>query len=200
MKITFDTKVLDKYNLSVGEYLLLLLNITCEDVTEAIKSIEEKNLAHKSVYDSNRLILSDQIKELVRDIQTESDTTVIDKDKWFEDVAIAIREIFPKGRKSGTTYMWRDTTAVIAKKLKTLVVKYNFTFTKEQAIKATTTYVESFHNDFKYMQLLKYFILKSAVNANGDTEIRSEFMSLIENEDDTEVTDNTDDDLLTELR
>ena len=74
--------------------------------------------------------------------------------------------------------MWRDSTAVIARKLKTLVVKYDYEFTEEQALKATKAYVESFNGDYTYMQLLKYFILKTM----PDGEIRSDFMSYIENE------------------
>ena len=109
------------------------------------------------------------------------------KDKEFKELADKLKELFPKGKKAGTTYMWRDSTAVIARKLKTLVVKYDYQFTEEQAIKATKAYVESFNGDYTYMQLLKYFILKSL----PDGEIKSDFMSYIENEgQEDELSDN----------
>ena len=67
---------------------------------------------------------------------------------------------------------------------KTLVVKYNFKFTEEEALEATKKYIESFNGNYRFMQLLKYFILKSDPNT-GD--IKSDFMSLIENKDDIEI-------------
>jgi hypothetical protein len=62
-----------------------------------------------------------------------------------------------------------------------LVAKYGYTFTEEEAITATKAYIQSFNGDYRYMQLLKYFILKSVNNPSGDVEIKSEFMSYIEN-------------------
>ena len=77
--------------------------------------------------------------------------------------------------------MWRGTTAEVAKKLKTLVVKYGFVINKESVIKATKEYVNSFNGNYRYMQLLKYFILKSVKDADGNVDIKSELMSIIEN-------------------
>ena len=71
----------------------------------------------------------------------------------------------------------------IARKLKNLVAKYNCKFTEEEAINATKAYVESFNGDYKYMKLLKYFLLKTPINNNGDIEVQSEFMSYLENKD-----------------
>ena len=69
----------------------------------------------------------------------------------------------------------------IAKKLKTLVVKYGYSFSREDVIKATKEYVNSFNGNYRYMQLLKYFILKSVKDADDNVDIKSELMSLIEN-------------------
>ena len=77
--------------------------------------------------------------------------------------------------------MWRGTTAEIAKKLTTLVVKYGYSFSREDVIKATKEYVSSFNGNYRYMQLLKYFILKSVKDADDNVDIKSELMSLIEN-------------------
>ena len=79
--------------------------------------------------------------------------------------------------------MWRGTTAEVAKKLKTLVVKYGYTINREDVLKATKEYVNSFNGNYRYMQLLKYFILKSVRDADGNVDIKSELMSLIENSD-----------------
>ena len=56
--------------------------------------------------------------------------------------------------------------------------KYGNKYTNEQIINATKKYVISFNGDYQYMQLLKYFILKTD---NHTGELRSDFMSIIEN-------------------
>ena len=117
----------------------------------------------------------------------------IDTDRY-DELADKLRELYPKGRKEGTSYLWRDSHAKIANKLRTLVKKYNFKFTDEQAISATKRYIESFNSNYSYMQLLKYFILKK----DKDTgEENSQLMSYIENED---CTDAANDDWMNEVR
>lgn len=117
----------------------------------------------------------------------------IDTDRY-DELADKLRELYPKGRKEGTSYLWRDSHAKIANKLRTLVKKYNFKFTDEQAINATKRYIESFNSNYSYMQLLKYFILKK----DKDTgEENSQLMSYIENED---CTDAANDDWMNEVR
>ena len=117
----------------------------------------------------------------------------IDTDRY-DELADKLRELYPKGRKEGTSYLWRDSHAKIANKLRTLVKKYNFKFTDEQAINATKRYIESFNSNYSYMQLLKYFILKK----DKDTgEENSQLMSYIENED---CTDAGNDDWMNEVR
>ena len=112
----------------------------------------------------------------------------------YDELADKLRELYPKGRKEGTSYLWRDSHAKIANKLRTLVKKYNFKFTDEQAINATKRYIESFNGNYSYMQLLKYFILKK----DKDTgEENSQLMSYIENED---CTDAGNDDWMNEVR
>ena len=117
----------------------------------------------------------------------------IDTDRY-DELADKLRELYPKGRKEGTSYLWRDSHAKIANKLRTLVKKYNFKFTDEQAINATKRYIESFNGNYNYMQLLKYFILKK----DKDTgEENSQLMSYIENED---CTDAANDGWMNEVR
>jgi hypothetical protein len=98
-----------------------------------------------------------------------------------------LRELYPKGKKEGTTYLWRGSVAEIAKKLKTLVVKYGCKFTKEQAINATKEYVKSFNGNYTKMRLLKYFIVKLDKDFDGNINFVSEMMSIIENEDDLDT-------------
>lgn len=185
-KVSINKDVLEKYNLSMDEFLVLLLTYNKANIQEVKQSLVEKGLADFSVFD-DELVISSTTKDLITSITIDSDVKVLSKDKEFKELADKLKELFPKGKKAGTTYMWRDSTAVIARKLKTLVVKYDYQFTEEQAIKATKAYVESFNGDYTYMQLLKYFILKSL----PDGEIKSDFMSYIENEgQEDELSDN----------
>lgn len=180
MNISINEEVLSKWDLNIKEFLFLLFNVKDGDIQECISSLVSKGWVDKNLYDSTKVVISNNRKEDITTILVDSEKTETKFE--FEELANKLREVFPKGKKPGTTYMWRDTTAVIAKKLKILVTKYNCKFTEEQAIKATQAYVNSFGGNYKYMQLLKYFILKTPTNASGDVELRSDFMSYIDNE------------------
>lgn len=179
MNISINEEVLKKWNLTLQEFLFLLFNIKDGDTEQCVTSLVNKGWAARNIYDQTKIVISNNRKDDVATILVDSEK--VDIKLEFEGLADKLREIFPKGKKPGTTYMWRDTTAVIAKKLKILVTKYNCKFTEEQAIRATQAYVNSFNGNYKYMQLLKYFILKTPTNASGDVELRSDFMSYIDN-------------------
>lgn len=102
----------------------------------------------------------------------------------FSILAKKLQELYPSGRKQcgNTSYPWRDSHAIITKRLKALVKKYGECFTDEQAIEATRKYVESFNGNYTYMQLLKYFIFKNLAR-NGEIEESSQLLSYIENKD-----------------
>ena len=181
MKLTIDQTILDKNGLTLEEFLVLYLGAKDVDIESVSQSLIAKGLANKDLFFNGRIVVSDKVKDLISTISIDSDKNVIDKDSEFTELATELREIYPAGRKDGTTYMWRGTTAEVAKKLKTLVVKYGFTINKEDVIKATKEYVSSFNGNYKYMQLLKYFILKSVRDADGNVDVKSELMSIIEN-------------------
>ena len=181
MKLTIDQTILDKNGLTLEEFLVLYLNAKDVDIGKVSQSLIAKGLADKDLFSNGKIVVSDKIKDLISTISIDSDKNVIDKDSEFTELATELREIYPAGRKDGTTYMWRGTTAEVAKKLKTLVVKYGYTINREDVIKATKEYVSSFNGNYRYMQLLKYFILKSVKDADGNVDIKSELMSFIEN-------------------
>lgn len=181
MKLTIDQTILDKYNITLEEFLVLYLGAKEVDVESISQSLIAKGFADKDLFSNGKIVVSDKIKDLISTISIDSDKNVIDKDSEYIELATELRELYPAGRKDGTTYMWRGTTAEVAKKLKTLVVKYGYTLDREKVIKATKDYISSFNGNYRYMQLLKYFILKSVKDADGNTEVKSELMSLIEN-------------------
>lgn len=109
------------------------------------------------------------------------------EDDRYLNLAEKLIELFPKGRKEGTNYMWRDSKVLIAKRLKAVVKKYGASFTDEEAIEATRRYVNSFNGDYRFMQLLKYFIMKKNL-ITGDEN--SQFLSYLENKETSMSSDN----------
>lgn len=181
MKWTIDSTVLEKYNLSMDEFILLLFLARGGDIQKCLSSLLAKKWVDRNIFHPEQVVLSLETKETVQGILLDSDKLVNGKQDDFNALADKLREIFPKGNKAGTNYNWRSSTAEIARKLKNLVFKYNCKFTEEEAIEATKAYVSSFNGDYKYMNLLKYFLLKTPRNNNGDVEIESDFMTYLEN-------------------
>jgi len=115
----------------------------------------------------------------------------------FDSLADKLREIYPKGRKDNTPYTWRDSTAIISKKLKALIKRTGASFTDEEAIEATTKYVASFNGNYQYMKLLKYFISKIEERRDSEGNIvreeTSELLNYIANAKDLDVTNSQSD-------
>ena len=187
MRYTIDDAILSKYNLTEEEFIALVVSFRDLDIQRGNDNLIAKGIADRNIYDKTKIVLSNNTKNMIGSIIVDSDKETINREEEFLDVAQSLRELYPKGKKPGTTYMWKDSNTIIAQKLKTLVVKFGYKFTKEQAIEATRRYIESFRGDYRYMQLLKYFILKTD-RATG--EIRSDFMSYIDNENQGEVNSN----------
>lgn len=180
MSIVINEKAINKNGLSIGEILVLLVISNSVDIEKSINTVLKLGYATSAGSDSLRL--TNKGVEILNNTIIDSFDYTSDDSSRLENLAEKLRELYPTGRKEGTSYMWKGTTAEIVRKLKTLETKYKFKFSDEQAIKATTAYVQSFNGNYKFMQLLKYFILKAGRDADGNIEVKSEFMSLIQNE------------------
>lgn len=110
-------------------------------------------------------------------------------------LADKLKQIYPDGKKLGTTFFWKDSTTVIAERLKKFFLKYG-EHTDEEIIDATKRYVKSFNGDYRYMQLLKYFIWKNKTSGGeliegrlvGEVERQSQLAAYIENKDESSPT------------
>lgn len=181
MKITIDTEVLHKEGMSLGEFLTLLIGYYDVSYKKSYDKLIEDAVVSPNLFAKDEMVLSDNARNLVTKILLESDDKVKDSKIDFTSLAEKLQEIFPQGCRTGTTYSWRDKTEVIAQKLRALVVVHHFSFTEEEAIKATKEYVDSMSNDLERMMLLKYFILKTRKQDDGSVDIDSMFMTIIEN-------------------
>lgn len=191
MKYIIDEDVCKKHNISLEGFLYLLTLVLNKPITQ--DTIREVWNLGAIVIDktSNGKILSASLDKTGENIVTEilEDSVIsrtTDNIDRFLALAQKLIELYPKGKKPGTAYMWRDSKIVIAKRLKSLYDRTKADFTDEQAINATKRYIESFNGNYTYMQLLKYFISKRAI-IDGATEEVSQLLSYIENEDSTQL-------------
>jgi hypothetical protein len=146
-----------------------------------------------------KIVLTVEGINLVEDVflNSEFKESFSEEDRY-DNLAKKLQELFPKGKKPGTNYMWRDSYSIIARKLRTVVKKFGIGFTDEEAILATKKYVDSFKGDYRYMQLLKYFILKKDTTT---LEENSQFLSYLENLNDADIdADNPSNDWTIELK
>lgn len=176
MKIPINTEVLKKYDLSLGQFLVLLSGLYNLDYSSIQKELEERGLVERNLFSDFPPVLSENSKNLVANIIVESDNRLLDCPiKDFETLAKKLQECYPDGIKPGKTYSWRGDTETIAQKLRALVARCNFTFTEEEAVDAVREYVSYFCPPYTYMHTLRNFLLYS----KGETE--SLFMTIIEN-------------------
>ena len=177
MKFTVNTDVLQHEHLTMGDFLILLIGYYSINYKECLDKLIKNKIVSTNVFNPDEIILSNNTKDLITSILISSDDKVINSGIDFTALAQKLQALYPKGNKSGTSYSWTDKTSLIAHKLRTLVVEYSFSFTEQEALRATEEYVKSFSNDLSHMQLLKYFILKTT---NND-DMESMFMTIIEN-------------------
>lgn len=176
MTITINTEVLQKEHLSLGDFLVLLMGYYDLSYREILDKLIRDGTVQPNVFNKDSMVLSNNTKDQVARVLMKSDCKVLGSGLDFNTLAASLQALYPSGTKPGTSYSWRDSNETIAQKLRTLVAKYNFFFTEEEAIKATEEYVSSFEDNQK-MRLLKYFILKTT----DDGQIDSMLMTIIEN-------------------
>ena len=97
-----------------------------------------------------------------------------------QNLAIKLRDIYPKGKMPGTSYYYKGNIEDIRKKLQSFFLRYP-NYTDEQIITATQKYINSMDGDYTYLKLLKYFIWKSEVK-DGEQVVTSILSDYIENE------------------
>lgn len=188
MTICLSKEGCQKNNISIAEALLLLAIHNSANLDKA-----QEELIKKGYITADRNDLFQQIGWRMTAKGAEViDSVIIDSDKKnnseerLVQLAIRLKEIFPKGKKDGTNYYWADGVALIVRRLKLFFKKYGDTYSDEQIVKAAEKYVQGFNGNYTYMRLLKYFILKEKVGAAGEVEGDSELISYIENADQTD--------------
>lgn len=192
MKYIIDTEILEREGIELDEalYLLSVYKKRPIDFNTVQKArVENKILKFENPRDPAKITPKGQ--SYIESILAKSKIHVSsDNLERYRTLADKMREVYPKGLKPGTNYQWRDSTAIIADRLMKLVAKYNIEFTDEEAVDATKRYIASFNGNYKYMQILKYFISKQKPVEGAPAEQNSQFLSFLQNEEYT--TENQD--------
>lgn len=189
MKITINTDHLSRYNLNLGEFLILLMGYFDFDYQQGYQRLVEDKVIEPNLFGTSLVVLSNEAKNLVASIIIGSSDKVEASGINLNDLAQKLQQLYPNGYKPGTTYDWRGRTEDIALKLGILIVVHNFHFTEQEAIDATKEYVASFNN-YEHMSLLRNFLFTSHSDEDGYNNIVSPFMTIIENNR-KETTDET---------
>ena len=181
--ICLNKKAAQQNGITIDEALLMLAIHNKADLERA-----EKALIQKGLITAERNDLFQQVGWRLTNKGTEVlDSVIMDSDKEQEpqdrliQLATKLKETFPKGKKDGTNYYWTEGVALIVRRLKLFFRKYGNKFTDEQIIQAAEKYAQGFNGSYQYMRLLKYFIFKEKVGANGAVEGDSELINYIEN-------------------
>lgn len=183
MTICLNEKIVQNNSMTMGEVLLLLAIHYKSDMDKAHIALIEKGYITAQ---RNQFFIPDGWK--LTNLGTEIlNTIIIDSDKHQEptdrlvSLASSLKEVFPKGKKDGTSTYWAEGNALIVRRLKLFFKKYGNEYTDEQIITAAKKYIQSFNGINRYMRTLKYFIFAEKVNANGEVEGTSDLITFIEN-------------------
>ncbi len=173
MKYIIDTEVLEKNNLSLTEFGVLLFYAGGGE--GIIQSSVCENLWKKGylIKDVNSYCFDSFKFEELQTILAEGSNKK-SENKRAEELAPQIRSLFPEGYKIvligniQKKYPWRDSDRVIANRMKVFFKRYGKKYSNEEILNAVKNYVSSFNGNYSYMRVLKYFIWKDEVKINAD--------------------------------
>lgn len=199
MKLFVDTDKVDKDIGVDGLLYLTALYLGCVINKETIDKLNNKGLIFINSFKDgipDDVSPTKESAEIVEGTYANMEISGKEDDDRFNNLADKLRELFPTGRKPGTQLQWRDSTKIIAQRLKIFVKKFDVKFTDEQAIEATKKYISGFNDNYQFMQVLKYFIMKAG-KEDGTSVVNSQLLSYMEN---TDCTDNFSDDWTSTLK
>ena len=186
MKYIIDTEILEREGIGLDEALYLLSVYKKRPINfNTIQKAKVENKILKFENSRDPVKITPKGQSYIESILAKSKIHVSsDNLERYRTLADKMREVYPKGLKPCTNYQWRDSTAIIADRLMKLVAKYNIEFTDEEAVDATKRYIASFNGNYRYMQILKYFISKQKPVEGTSAEQNSQFLSFLQNEGD----------------
>ena len=186
MRFIIDDKICEKYNLT-AQQVFILLALQCQN-DKLYEDLIEKGLITKcnySLFELNKKysVINKGINlcnSVLLDSSKDTKKIINPVDIRCQNLAIKLRDIYPKGKMPGTNYYYKGNIEDIRKKLQSFFLRYP-DYTDEQVITATQKYVNSMNGNYTYLKLLKYFIWKSEIK-DGEQVVTSILSDYIENE------------------
>lgn len=122
----------------------------------------------------------------------------VPRKSFFEELAEKLRELWPPGEKDNK-YPWRDSVPNLTKRL-SLLWEQRFPDSKDnehtldQCLTVARRYLAQFEDNTKYMQTLKYFIMKQKSVVGKDGRIsyinESKFADMLEGKSEQDAVQN----------
>lgn len=185
MKVTIETNAMIKHGTCIGEVLVLLEILNGVNHAQVLDNLVKKGYITAATgqrfLTQKTYALTDKAKVLLENVNLDSLDSDKPKTRDIESLAVKLKEIFPKGKKPGTSQYWTEGVALIVKRLRIFFKKYGEDYTDEQILSAAEKYVKSFNGNYSYMRTLKYFIWAEKPNKAGEVESTSDLLTFIEN-------------------
>lgn len=196
MKITIDENVCLKHNLTLEETLVALAVKNIRHVEDVFGNLENREVL-KRVGNDYKITQhwNDVMDEIIADSQKE-----VDDEERLEELAQKVRECYPAGKMPGTPYYYRCNKREVILKLKKFLTLYG-DYPDDRIVEATKRYVASFNGNYRYLPLVKYFIIKNKVvqdeDGTGHFAEYSPLADYLENKNDDNLVTASDEWLLT---
>lgn len=186
MKIVLDSNEAIKRGLSGEEVLMFLLIKLGVDRDDILQSLIHKQAI---VEVEHGYVVTQTWDDICSSILLASDKA-IPEDSELEPLAFEMMKTFPALKMPGTPYYYKCNRKEVILKLKKFIKKYG-KYKPEDILAATKRYVDSFNGDYRYMKLLKYFIMKDErrvdAEGNGYIEETSLLATELENKNSTNI-------------
>lgn len=166
MKVTVDEKACNKHKLTLREALVALaIKMHGKDLyTVTLSNLQDKEVIYFDSETADYYVTphwNDTIDEIIADSSEEI------SDERLSKLAPKVRECFPQGKMPGTPYYYRCNNREVMLRLKKFFSQYG-NYSDEEIIEATKKYVASFKGNYRYMPLIKYFIMKNKTIKDED--------------------------------
>ena len=197
MKFTIDEVVVTRLGMDLPSLFATLLVKTGADIEQVFSNLVKKEVLVKGML--GEYSVTPRWNDVCNNILLTSEKT-IPKDEELEPLALELMSIVPQTKMPGTPYYYKCNKREIILKLKKFFKLYGF-YPYEDIINATKRYVASFNGDYRYMKLLKYFIMKDEKRTDSDGRGYVEETSMLATElENKESSDINSDNWVNELK
>lgn len=197
MKITIDEDTCKKNGMRWPEVLIAMIIRSGEGIPLLIQEmLAEQKIVRDEI--ENEYFITQRWADIVDTILLDSEDSK-QPELRLDNLIPKLQEIFPEGKKEGTSQYWRGNKREIGIRIKKFFKLYGNTYTDEQILEAARNYVQGFNGRYSYMRVLKYFIWKDDRRVMEDGEIKVIEVSDLANYIENAKSDNLKDDWTSQI-